>query len=154
MVETIRLYRRNSVSVLIYWIKVFAIKNILRRNFKKVIAGILAAASVMTCTVLPASAETINLKKGHAGAQANIIGAKQVYYSGECSSSGSSAIFRLGYSSGTNIITVDKFELYPGGYYDDTTIIYDKGKMWTYTVIAPNNDLVAVASGEIVALKY
>ena len=29
------------------------------RNFKKVIAGILAAASVMTCTVLPASAETI-----------------------------------------------------------------------------------------------
>lgn len=125
------------------------------RNFKKVIAGILAAASVMTCTVLPASAETINLKKGHAGAQANIIGAKQVYYSGECSSSsGSSAIFRLGYSSGTNIITVDKFELYPGGYYDDTTIIYDKGKMWTYTVIAPNNDLVAVASGEIVALKY
>lgn len=125
------------------------------RKFKKVIASILAAASVMTCMALPASAETITLKRGHAGAQANIIGAKQVLYTGECSrSSGSAAIFRLAYASGTWLIDVDNFSLFPGGSFSKRTEVYDKGKMWTYTVIAPNNDLDCVASGTIEALMY
>lgn len=125
------------------------------RKFKKVIAGILAAASVMTCMALPASAETITLKKGHAGAQANIIGAKQVSYYGECStSSGSSANFRLAYSSGTSLITVDGFTVKPGHNYGGYTKVYDTGKMWTYTVIAPTNALNCEAYGEIYALQY
>lgn len=125
------------------------------RKFKKVIAGILAAASVMTCMALPASAKTISLTRGQAGSQANIIGAKQVLYTGECSSSsGSSAIFRLSYSSGGYLIDVDNFTCPRGASFSGKTGVYDEGKMWTYTVMAPNNNLDCVASGTIEALMY
>ena len=96
----------------------------------------------------------MTLKKGHAGAQVNIIGAKQVSYYGECSSSsGSSANFRLAYSSGTSLITVDAFTVKPGHNYGGYTKVYDAPKMWTYTVIAPSTPLVCEAYGEIYALQ-
>lgn len=125
------------------------------RKFKKVIAGIIATASIMTCMALPASAETISIKRGDAGSQANIIGAKQVYYRAECSSSsGSSADFRLAYSVGSNLYTVHSFSLDPGDSYENMTSVFDTGKMWMYSVFAPNNKLNAVASGTILGTVY
>lgn len=122
------------------------------RKFKKVIASIIAAASVMTCMAMSASADTVSIKKGDAGSQANIIGAKQVRYTGKCSNA--SAIFRLAYSSGSYLIDVDNFTLLSGYSFDRQTIVYDTGKMWTYQVLAPNNNLNSVASGTIEALRY
>lgn len=125
------------------------------RKFKKVIAGVIATASIMTCTAISASAATISIRTGQAGSQANIIGAKQVYYTAECArTSRDSANFRLAYSSGSSLINVDTFTLYPGQTYADRTIVYDTGKMWTYQVIAPNNNLNTTASGTIEALMY
>lgn len=125
------------------------------RKFKKVIAGIIATASIMTCMALPASAETISIKRGDAGSQANIIGAKQVVYTAECArTSGSKADFRLAYSIGSNLYTVRSFSLDPGDTYGDMTGVYDTGKMWLYSVFAPDNKLNAVASGTIFGTVY
>ncbi len=125
------------------------------RKFKKVIAGIITAASIMTCMALPASAETISIRRGDAGSQADIIGARQVEYTATCArTSGSYADFRLGYSSSHYLITVDSFSLSPGASYSNKTIVYDTGKMWTYSVFAPNNDLNCIASGTIDAMVY
>lgn len=125
------------------------------RKFKKVIASIVAAASVMSCMAVSASADTVSIRRGQAGSQANILGARQVYYDGQCSaSSGDYAIFRLGYSSGSSLITIRRVNLYPGESFSDTTQVYDTGKMWTYQVLSPDNDLDTIASGTIEAMLY
>ena len=123
------------------------------RKFKKVIASIMAAASVMTCMAMSASAATVSIKKGDAGSQANIIGAKQVHYTGQCSNT--AAVFRLAYSSGSYLIDVDNFTLFSGYSFDKYSPVYDTGKMWTYQVLATGtNNLTSVASGTIEAMMY
>lgn len=125
------------------------------RKFKKVIASIVAAASVMSCMAVSASADTVSIRRGQAGSQANILGARQVYYEAYCSSSSTDyAIFRLGYSSGSSLITIKRLYLDPGESYKNTTDVYDTGKMWTYQVLAPNNDLNTIANGLIEARLY
>lgn len=121
------------------------------KKIKKVIASALAAASVATCMVVPASAETISLTKGRPIATTNMV-ASRVIISGQCSSSSESmAHFRLGYSSGGYLITDKTYILAPGGYfYNVTSSSLDANTIWTYSVKPYNtNKLNGVATGTI-----
>lgn len=121
------------------------------KKFKTVLAGIITIATAISCLAVPANAGTVSLSRGQAAGVTSVIGAGNVRYYGECSSSsGSSVVFTLrrSFSTSTSIVVASHTVTRGNRFPEQRLPGYDPLTMWQYTVspIDPRN-LVGVASG-------
>lgn len=121
------------------------------KKFKKMVAGVLAAASLAVCMGTYANAETLTLRKGSPIADVR-LNASCVMISGECSSSSESFVhFLLRYSSGWSFIDDQSYVLRQGQSFSNVvSSVVDPNTLWNYAIKPFNtNKLNGVATGTI-----